>query len=316
MRLSRVIALMFSLSLPLLAKIGDLYSKELVDYKGVDILNFYIPVEEQNKYRTTIDYENGKDIDTIIWNVGEGYLELGKTWELEYDIERKFYRTDIENYRGWNNIFSFVNGREETNFLGRVWDRTLVFGVEQETLEESTFDFERYKIFAGYRFRTPIDIGMGGTYLGFDILGKKVFSTIEDGWAGEINLVSSTALGYGFQLFNTIYNEYISYDRGEGYRLGVESYLRWTYELSLDFAFAVELGMDMDRYFGDVTQDYNTEVYIYPHLLYSHNFTDRFRVFGEIGLPSYKLKESKAELYNSSEDGIYYYGKIGLEYIF
>lgn len=304
------------LTTPLFAKeIGDLYSKDFVRYKGVDILNFYIPVEEKNKFRTYVDYEKTKDLDTIVWNMGEGYLEIDRKWELEYDIERKFYKND-DNYKGWNNIFTLVRNEEESNFLGRTWDRTFVLGVEQETLEDISFDFERYKIFTGYRFRTPLDFGMGGTYFGFDMLGKKVFSTIEDGWAGEFNLVSSTTLGYGFQIFNTVYNELLSYDNNEGYRFGLESYLRWTYELSLNFAFACEVGIDIDRYFGDMEQDYNNEIYFYPHILYSHNFTHSFRVFGELGLPAYKIKENKANSYDYSESGLYYYGKLGFEYIF
>lgn len=311
----RDIVLGILLSTPLFAKEIDLYSKDFVKYKGVDILNFYIPVEEKNKFRTYIDYEKTKELDTIVWNIGEGYLQLDNRWELEYDVERKFYRGE-SNYKGWNNTFTFVRSELNSEFFGKSWDTSFVMGVEQETLEDISFDFERYKLYAGYRFRTPFDIGMGGTYFGFDVLGKKVFSTIEDGYSAEINLVSSTTLGYGFQIFNTIYNEYISYDNNNGYRLGVESYLRWTHELSMDFAFAFETGIDIDRYFGATNLDYNNEIYFYPYILYSHNFTPRFRVFGELGLPGYKVKENKAKSYNFSESGFYYYGKIGFEYIF
>lgn len=303
------------ISTSLFAKELDLYSKDFVKYKGVDILNFYIPVEEKNKFRTYIDYEKTDDLDTITWNIGEGYIELDKRWELEYDVERKFYRGD-GNYRGWNSTFTFVRDEINTNFFGKSWDTSFVFGLEQETLEDIPFNFERYKLYGGYRFRTPLDIGMGGTYFGFDILGKKVFSTIEDGVSGEINLVSSTNLGYGFQFFNTIYNEYMSYDNNEGYRVGLESYLRWTYELGMDFAFAVEFGIDSDKYFGSTNLDYSNELYFLPYILYSHNFTQRFRVFAELGLPGYKIKENKAKSYDSNDSGIYYYGKIGVEYIF
>lgn len=303
------------ISTSLFARELDLYSKDFVKYKGVDVLNFYIPVEEKNKFRTYIEYEKNKDLDTITWNVGEGYLELDRRWELEYDVERKFYRGDSD-YKGWNNTFTFVRDEINTNFLGRSWDTSAILGMEQETLEDIGFAFERYKVYAGYRFRTPLDIGMGGTYFGFDILGKKVFSTIEDGFSGELNLVSSTNLGYGFQLFNTIYNEYISYDKNEGYRVGLESYLRWTYELSKNFAFAFELGVDSDKYFGSTSLDYNNEIYLLPYILYSHNFTSQFRVFSEVGLLGYRIKESKAKSNKSNESAVYYYGKIGVEYIF
>lgn len=303
------------ISTSLFARELDLYSKDFVKYKGVDVLNFYIPVEEKNKFRTYIEYEKNEDLDTITWNVGEGYIELDRRWELEYDVEKKFYRGDSD-YKGWNNTFSFVRDEINTNFLGRSWDTSIVLGMEQETLEDIGFAFERYKVYGGYRFRTPLDIGMGGTYFGFDILGKKVFSTIEDGFSGELNLVSSTNLGYGFQLFNTIYNEYISYDKNEGYRVGLESYLRWTYELSKNFAFAFELGVDSDKYFGSTNLDYNNEIYLLPYILYSHNFTSQFRVFSEVGLLGYRIKENKAKSYKSNESAVYYYGKIGVEYIF
>lgn len=304
------------LSLPLLASEIDLYSRDFVKYKGVEILNFYIPVEEKNKFRTYIDFEKTDSLDTYVWNIGEGYLEIDNRWELEYDVERKFYKTDNDSYQGWNNNFTFVKSRNSTEFLKRTWDSSFVLGLEQETLEDIDFSFERYKLFVGNRFRTAVDFGMGGTYLGFDVLGKKVFSTIEDGWAGELNFVSSTTLGYGFQFFNTIYNEYLNYDNSEGYRIGLESYLRWTHELSLNFAFAFEVGIDIDKYLGKTDLDYNNDIYFYPYILYSYNFNPSFRVFGELGLPGYKIKESKAKVYDSSESGIYYYGKFGLEYIF
>lgn len=305
------------LATPLFAsKVGDLYSKDFVKYKGVDILNFYIPVPEKNKFRTSFDYEKTKDLESITWNIGEGYLEIDRRWELEYDVERKFYKNESDSYKGWKNLFTLVREEEDYTLFNKNWDRSLVLGVEQESLEDISFNFERYKLFAGYRLRAPFDFGMGGTYLGFDLLGKKVFSTIEDGWSGEANFVSSTNLGYGFQFFNTIYNEYISYDNGEGYRFGLESYLRWTYELSLNFAFSCEIGIDTDKYFGDIGQKYSSEIYLYPHILYSYNFTEDFRVFGELGLPGYKEKRSESKLYSSNETGLYYYGKLGFEYIF
>lgn len=293
----------------------DLYSKDFVKYKGIDVLNFYIPVKEKNKFRTYMEYEKIKTLDTITWNIGEGYIELEKSKELEYDIEKKFYKGN-SNYKGWNNNFAYVKEEKETYFFKKNWDTNFIFGLEQESLENTPTTLERYKIYCGYRLRTPLNIGMGGTYFGFDILGKKVFSTIKDGFSGELNLISSTNLGYGFQIFNTIYNEYIYYDNNEGYRLGLESYLRWTYELSMNFAFAFEIGIDSDKYFGTTNLKYSNEVYFLPYILYSYNFTERFRVFSELGLLGYKIKKNKEKLSKINENSFYYYGKIGFEYIF
>ena len=68
--------------------IDDLYNSGLVKYKGIDVLNFYIPVEEKNRFYTSIDYEIKNDKNIYQWKMAEGYLEINNLWDFEYNIEK------------------------------------------------------------------------------------------------------------------------------------------------------------------------------------------------------------------------------------
>lgn len=289
-------------------------------YRGVDVLNFYIPIEERNKIYTSIDYERKNDKDIYQWKIAEGYLEINNLWDFEFNVEKEFHRQkrpSRKNYSGWDNKFSLVRNVKGNRFFNKEWSNDLVMGLEQNQIDDKGFETERYKLFAGYRTRTSLNLGMGGTYFGFDLIGKKVFSREKDGWSGEFDIVSTTNMGYGFQLFNTLYNEYLYYDTYSGtYRLGLESYIRWTYELGESWAFALSSGIDGDKYFKNTNDDYNFEAYIYPHLLFNYNLSDQLRVVGELGLPAYKWTRDRASDYRNFRSRTYFYSKAGIEYIF
>lgn len=290
-----------------------------IKYRGIDVLNFYIPVVEKNRFATSIDSELRDDKDIYQWKIGEGYLEIDELWDFEYNIEREFYSIkDGEDYDGWDNKFTFIRQLNEKEVFNKKWTNDFITGLEHNQIDSIGFKDETYKIFAGVRTRTFFDkIGKGGTYFGFDLIAKTVFSEDKDGFSGEWDIVSATNLGYGLQFFAVLYNEYLSYNDYSGaYRLGIESYLRWTYELSKNWAFSVDLGLDNDKYFGNCNNDYKSEYYIYPHFLYSYNITSEFRFLGEIGLPSYQIIDEKGNQYENSIDHKYYYLKIGVEYIF
>ena len=300
--------------------IDDLYNSGLVKYKGIDVLNFYIPVEEKNRFYTSIDYEIKNDKNIYQWKMAEGYLEINNLWDFEYNIEKEFHKQkkdERKKYYGWDNKFTFVKTLKIADIAEKEWNNSLILGLEQSQIDDKGFEVERYKLFAGYRMRTSLNIGKGGTYFGFDFIGKKVLSKEKDGWSAEFNIISSTNMGYGFQLFNTVYNEFLYYDNYEGtYRFGLESFLRWTYELNNNWAFSIDTGIDTDKYFKNTTDDYNLELYIYPHFLFSYNLNPELRIIGEIGLPSYKFTRDEAADYKNFKDQIYFYSKIGIEYIF
>lgn len=299
---------------------GDLYDEGYVKYKGIDVMNFYIPVEEKNKFYSSFDYEIKSDKNIYQWRMAEGYLEINQYWDFEFTVEKEYHRQktgERRKYKGWDNSFSVVRGLNKSKYFNREWSNSAVFGLEQNQIDDKGFEIERYKIFAGYRMRTSLDMGKGGTYFGFDFLGKKVISTNKDGWSGELKIVSATNMGYGFQLFNTIYNEYIYFDTYKGtYRIGMESFLKWTYELSNNWAFSVTAGLDTDKYYKNTLDNYNVEAYLYPHLLFSYNISTKTRINGELGLPSYKITRDKAVGYKNFRDRGYFYTKIGIEYIF
>ena len=313
----------FTFSLSVFSKeINKIYDENnVIKYKGINVLNFYIPVEEKNKFSSYIDSEMRDNINIFQWTIAEGYLEINNLWDFEYNMEKEFYflKNGVEDrYNGWDNKIIFVRSLKDTYILKKDWKNEFITGLEQNQLNNTEFEVERYKIFLGYRTRTSFEnIGMGGTYFGFDFIGKRILSKDGDGISGEIDIISSTNLGYGFQFFNIIYNEYLSYENySSAFRLGIENYLKWTYELNWNWAFSVEIGMDNDKYFGNTENNYNTEIYIYPHFLFDYNLTSEFRVIGEIGLPSYKMIEDNTKYYKNSEKQKYYYFKVGIEYIF
>ena len=181
---------------------------------------------------------------------------------------------------------------------------------------DSGGNFDKSELALRYRVRTTADIGKGGTYWGFDFWAAKVFVTGDDGYSLEANLVTATNWGYGFQTFNTIYNEYYDWGGFDGtHRLGIESYTRWTHELSRYWAFVIEAGIEANTYSGGTTSDYNNEFTLYPHLLYNREVCEDLRVFGEIGLPGYRYAKSKNDFDLDSSSGIYWTALIGIQYI-
>lgn len=309
--------LAFSLLTPALTN-DEAYTIGLEKYKGIDVLNFYEAVPEQNKYITYFDAEFSKDFNLYQWKMAEGYVEINELWDLEYSIEREYYdlKGNGKNFRKWDNLIQGVRPLQDTTLFDRNWTNSFVVGIQQEQ-SDSTFEIEKYELFLGYRSRTNLDFGMGGTYFGYDVIGKKVLSIDEDGYGLEFNLVSFSNLGYGFQFINLLSNEYAQYDDFDGtYHLDFESYLKWTYELGYNWAFCTKLGIQIDKYFMNTPTDYSYEIDFYPHFLYNYEIFEDFRIFGEIGLPSYEITKTSGKTFNDSNNRFYFYTKIGIEYIF
>lgn len=312
---------------------APLYSRELDGIvkktvvgkdRGIEVLNFYEPVPEQNSFRHYGRYEYNDDYSLIEWTLAEGYLYLDEKWDFEYDIQREFYSDyDLGNgeksLTGWDNLVGFVRDTGKHEFAGKEWSTDLGFMWEYQQLSipsDSGGNFDKSELALRYRVRTTADIGKGGTYWGFDFWAAKVFVTGDDGYSLEANLVSATNWGYGFQTFNTVYNEYYDWGGFNGtHRLGIESYTRWTHELSRYWAFVIEAGIEANTYSGGTTADYDNEFTLYPHLLYNREICEDFRVFGELGLPGYRYAKSKNDFDLNSSSGIYWTALIGIQYI-
>ncbi len=317
---------MLSISFFSFSKEIDSFQQEKIvgKIRGIEVRNFYEPVLEQNSIRDYVTYEYRPDYSLVEWEIAQGYLALNKKWDFEYDIQREFYMdNDLGNgkkdYNGWDNLTGFVKDTGYHNFSGKRWGTDLGFMWEYNQLDlpgESGGNYERNELALRYRVRTDAAIGMGGTYWGFDFWLAKVFVTGRDGYSLEGNILTATNWGYGWQTFNTIYNEYYDYEGYDGtYLLGLESYTRWTYEYAKHWAFSFEIGIDTDKYIGGTGQDYTAELTLYPHLLYDREIYSNLRFFSKIGLPGYGYTKNVSDSSSSSDSGIYFLALAGLQYI-
>jgi hypothetical protein len=59
------------------------------DTRYENILNFSKSTSELNLYSTSVDLRQYNDYSKIYWNLGQGYIFLSETWDLEYSIEKK-----------------------------------------------------------------------------------------------------------------------------------------------------------------------------------------------------------------------------------
>ncbi|WP_320046750.1 hypothetical protein [uncultured Ilyobacter sp.] len=292
--------------------------------RGIDVLNFYESVSEQNSIRHYLSYEYDADYSLVEWKIALGYIALDKKWDFEYDTDREFYIDDdlgngSVNYNGWDSLVGFVKDTGYHNFADKIWGTDFGFMWEYNQLglpDESGGNYEKNELALRYRVRTDTDIGMGGTYWGLDFWLGKVFITGRDGYSLEGNLLTATNWGYGWQTFNTLYNEYYDYRGYEGtYLLALESITRWTYEYTENWAFCFETEVDVDKFIGGTSQDYTAELTLYPHLLYKKEFYPNLRVFSKIGLPGYGYKKNVSDSSSSTDSGIYFLALIGVQYI-
>ncbi len=325
-RIRNILVLTFLISLASFSEDGFTLQENTFVGKnrGIDVLNFYEPVPEQNSIRHYVSYEYGADYSLVEWKIAQGYIALDERWDFEYDIDREFYIGDdlgngSINYNGWDSLVGFVRDMGYHDFADKRWSTDFGFMWEYNQLglpDESGGNYEKNELALRYRVRTDAAIGMGGTYWGFDFWLGKVFLSGRDGYSLEGNLLTSTNWGYGWQTFNTLYNEYYDYGGYEGtYLLGLESITRWTYEYAENWAFCFEIGLDTDKYIGGTSQDYTAEFTLYPHILYNREIYPNLRVFSEIGLPGYGYKKNVSDSSSSTDSGLYFLGLIGVQYI-
>lgn len=284
---------------------------------GIESLNFYQDKKEKVLYQSYVEYENkGGKYEYIKWKLGTGSAQLNKEWTFDYDIERKF--ENIRDIKGWENTFALYKKLETKELLGKTWYTNLGPYIKYDMSKiPKGEDFKENKYGIRYRVRTNSDIGLGNAYWGVDFITSYVDTNKKDGVLFEANLTGSATLGYGFQDFFTIYNEYLDYKEHKGaYLLRIENLFRWTYDFNENFAISLENEIDSYNYFGNTKEKSSLKVNIGPYILFNKNFNDNFKIFAKVGILGVNYEDYKSDNFKMSEKGYYAKVKVGIEYIF
>jgi len=78
--------------------------------RGIDKMNFYIPVSKQNKYSNFTELDLRKDKNIYKWTMADGYQTLGNNWDIQYKIEREYHvekKTKAKSHI-WDNEIYFL----------------------------------------------------------------------------------------------------------------------------------------------------------------------------------------------------------------
>ena len=285
---------------------------------GREILNFYIEESENNIYQNYGELESKAGKKFYKWKMGTGTSNLNENWVFDYDIEKKYDKE--ENTDGWENTFSIFKKLKEKEMFGKNWYSDIGPYIKYNVSDiagDFGEDFKENKYSLRYRVRTNSDLGLGGTYWGFDFFISSIDTNSRDGYSFEGNFTGNINLGYGFQNFFTIYNEYLDYANNKGtYLFRVENNFRWTYDLSENFALSIDSEIDSYNYFRNTDQDRSFKFNVGPYVLYNQDITDKLRVFAKVGIVGYNFEEVKTKFSSVSESGLYMKIRCGFEYIF
>ena len=146
--------------------------------RGIDKMNFYIPVSKQNKYSNFAEFDLRKDKNIYKWTMADGYQTLGNNWDIQYKIEREYHvekKTKAKSHI-WDNEIYFLKYHNPINFGGKTFQHKTVLGVKHYEGEYSgNRDNQYYKLYVGQKFSRFFNIGKGGTYLEFETdINKKL----------------------------------------------------------------------------------------------------------------------------------------------
>lgn len=287
-----------------------------------NILNFSKSTNKLNFYSTYVDLRQYNDYSKIYWNLGQGYIYLSNTWDLEYSIEKNFVtyqQKDIgdQDFHGWELDFLFRNHLEKFDWIGHRWSRSWGIGTSYSdggNLEFDLFDERVTDIFLTYRISTGFyNIGLGGSYLSLTTNGGGVLSSVKDhGYRLNFIVNTFTNWGYGFQTANSLINEIRSYGNySDSYMLNFISVTSWTYELSYDFAFITDVYFESENFFSGTERPNKIEFNIFPHIGYNKKLNDSFRFFAKLGITPISIVK-----YSSGFDdsGFYAKGVAGVTY--
>jgi len=292
-----------------------------VKERGIDRMNFYIPVKENNKFTTFGEFDHRFNKDIYQWTLGEGYININNAWDFNYKIEREYHKEKkgekLSSYV-WDNEISFVRLNRGFKIGNQPINYRSIIGVKHsETDTKLSKRNADYKFYIGQRLSAFFsNAGAGGTYGELEISLNGVKGSKRNGYSILTSLKSSSTLGYGFQWSNTLENEYMDYNNYKGaIRSKMESILRWTYELGRNWAFSPEISIKAEKYFSINEKNYTFEAIAAPYILYSQNITDKFRVYAKAG-PTYRVDKSRYGETKENKTKFAGYAKLGIEYIF
>ena len=172
--------------------------------RGIDKMNFYIPVSKQNKYSNFTELDLRKDKNIYKWTMADGYQTLGNNWDIQYKIEREYHvekKTKAKSHI-WDNEIYFLKYHNPINFGGKTFQHKTVLGIKHYEGEYSgNRDNQYYKLYAGQKFSRFFNLGKGGTYIEFETDINKVFGRKRDGYSLLASLKGTSNIGYGVLMF-------------------------------------------------------------------------------------------------------------------
>ncbi len=291
--------------------------------RGIEKMNFYIPVREQNKINTYGEFDYRNDKNVFKYTFGEGYVALNGKWDFNYRITRESYRYKLDESKmsslnSWDNEISLSRKNNSFRIGKREFGSALSFGIKHtENNVKAMGNSRDYKFYISQKISTfSSKLGRGGTFSEYGITLNGIKGSIRDGYSVLGSVGSNTALGYGFQWSNSLEGEYMDYNNYKGsLRVKYETLFRWTYELGKHFAFSPETTFKAEKYFSNKTGNLTVESSVGSYLLYSRNFTDKFRIYGKVG-PVLKYERTRYGEYEYRKSQLAGYAKIGFEYIF
>lgn len=291
--------------------------------RSIEKMNFFIPVNEQNRFSTYGEADTRQDKNIYKYTFGDGYIRLTKNWDFNYRIMREFQRyktTESENpdSNSWDNEISFSRKNKDFKIGNRVFGSNFAVGIKHaENSTRVTENSRDYKFYAEQKISIFFpSLGKGGTYTEYGLSLNGVNGSIRNGYSILGSIGTSTTLGYGFQWSNSLENEYMDYNNYNGdLRTKYETVFRWTYELGKHFAISPEATFKVEKYFKHDVDNLSIESSFGPYLLYSQNFTNKVRVYGKAG-PVFRYEKTKYGNYNYKKSQLTGYAKLGLEYIF
>lgn len=171
--------------------------------RGIDRMNFYIPVKENNRFTSfgEFDYPSNKNIYKV--TLGEGYLNINDSWDFNYRIEREYHLgkkgTDSKSYV-WDNEISFVRLNKGFKIGEQSVSSRSVLGIKHNETDTKLLKSDAdYKFYVGQRLSAFFgNIGMGGTYGELELFLNGVKGSVRNGYSILTALKSSSTLGYGF----------------------------------------------------------------------------------------------------------------------
>ncbi|MGL5089308.1 MAG: hypothetical protein ACRC6Z_07690 [Cetobacterium sp.] len=288
---------------------------------GVEIMNFYEEIYENNVIKSYFEVEKTKDYEYKKWKIAEGNSLIGKNYKLDYEI--------MKREKNWENEIAFSKKLLDYNMLLKNWSNEIgvVWNYEQvSNSEQAKESDEKNKLSLRYRMRTNSEFGKGGTYWGVDFIGSIDEGTDDEkkrgGYSGEINLVSITNLGYGFQTYNTLYNEYLNYGPNDGaFLFRIQDLTKWSYEIAENWVFSIEAETNFYKYSKNTKYDSNLKFNIMPYIQYNREVMKNLRVFAKLGLGGYNYENYKTKAYKENLEyknvtkGYYFKGYVGIQYI-